>query len=161
MLERILHLFRSRRERELEEALDRAQAINQALSNPDTVRLDYDAEEHKALWEIKADFVPLFIGWMAEWFKEQGGINYVEVQACHPRTGPLLFTMQRQEGKTPHELRCEAETRICALEEVLHDCYMYFQADWRACGEHPCCGAAGYMEEIEGVMEIPEGWNEE
>ena len=104
--------FRSRRERELERAVENLRAVIEAMSNPKTFHLDYDEKSHKVLFELKADFVPLFIGWMAEWFWEQGGMNYVEVEAFHPETGPLIFTMQRKQGKTPHELRCEAEAQL-------------------------------------------------
>jgi len=113
------NLSRSRRERELEQAVESLQAVIEAMSNPKTLHLDYDEESHKALFELKADFVPLFIAWMAEWFREQGGINYVEVEAFHPETGPLVFTMQRKDGKTPHELRCEAEAQIERLQDEL------------------------------------------
>lgn len=131
--------FRTRRE--LEQRVKRLQAVIEALSNPKTFHLDYDEESHKALFELKADFVPLFIGWMAEWFREQGGMNYVEVEAFHPETGPLLFTMQRKDGTTPHELRCEAEAQSARLQQEID----------QMCHE---------LDELDGIAEV-EGWDEE
>jgi len=116
----VLHrLFHSRRERELEQAVENLRAVIEATSNPKTFHLDYDEESHKALFALKASFVPLFIGWMAAWFREQGGMNYVEVEAFHPETGPLVFTMQRCNGKTPHELRLKAEAQVEQLPQAV------------------------------------------
>lgn len=53
---------------------------------------------------------------MATWFMEAGGPNYYEVHidATGPtirdtEAGELLFTVQRRNGKTPHQLRKAAE----------------------------------------------------
>lgn len=45
----------------------------------------------------------------AEQFTSSGGVNYVEVSFMHPATGPICVTLQRVQGKTPHQLRREAE----------------------------------------------------
>lgn len=130
-------LFHSRRERELEQAVERLRAVIDAMSNPKTFHLDYDEESHKALFEFKADFVPLFIGWMAAWFREQGGMNYVEVEAFHPETGPLIFTMQRKQGKTPHELQLRAEAQSDRLQQEID----------KMCHE---------LEELDGIADVEE-----
>jgi hypothetical protein len=47
--------------------------------------------------------------------------NYTETLLEHPELGPLVLTLQRQSGETPHELRREAEAERDALIEALHD----------------------------------------
>ena len=46
---------------------------------------------------------------LATQFVESGAANYIEMQFHSEATGPLLFTLQRVDGKTPHQLRAEAE----------------------------------------------------
>lgn len=55
----------------------------------------------------------------AEQFTSSGGINYVEVSFTHPKTGPLIVTLQRTQGKTPHQLRDEAEAERDTLRAEL------------------------------------------
>lgn len=47
--------------------------------------------------------------------------NYTETRLEHPELGPLVLTLQRQSGQTPHALRREAEAERDALVEALHD----------------------------------------
>lgn len=54
----------------------------------------------------------------AEQFKDAGAENYLELGFSHPSTGPLQVTIQRTHGKTPAQLKREAEQR---LEAVLAD----------------------------------------
>ena len=65
--------------------------------------------------EVRANFARAFMTLMAGWFYDCKAINYVEVKAFHPDTGHLVFTMQRAEGETPHELRQKAEGLINVL----------------------------------------------
>lgn len=46
---------------------------------------------------------------MVTFFKGEGGVNYVETQVHHPEDGDFILSVQRAAGKTPHELRREAE----------------------------------------------------
>ncbi len=68
---------------------------------------------------LRSETMHLFAGVLADWFIDAGGINYVEARLNSPKTGPLLFIVQRVEGKTPHELRIEAEDRIIVLEATI------------------------------------------
>ncbi|MDP2662110.1 MAG: hypothetical protein Q8R28_15400 [Dehalococcoidia bacterium] len=63
-------------------------------------------------------------------FMQQGGVNYVGWQ-MRAKDGkePMLLTLQRKLGKTPHELRAEAEKELGELRKKLED---------RVC---PNCGA--------------------
>jgi hypothetical protein len=47
--------------------------------------------------------------------------NYTETRLEHPELGPLVLTLQRGLGKTPHALRREAEAERDALVAALHD----------------------------------------
>lgn len=51
---------------------------------------------------------------MVTFFKGEGGTNYVEVKVHHPE-GDFILCVQRAAGKTPHELRREAEVERDAL----------------------------------------------
>ena len=53
--------------------------------------------------------VQLMVDALATQFVESGAANYIEMQFHSEATGPLLFTLQRVDGKTPHQLRAEAE----------------------------------------------------
>ncbi|RUT30847.1 hypothetical protein WG29040_23190 [Pseudomonas sp. PAMC 29040] len=55
-------------------------------------------------------------------FYESPAINYLELRfdsAKHPDIGRLVVTLQREEGKTPAELRGIAETQVSALAFLL------------------------------------------
>lgn len=56
---------------------------------------------------------------LVSFFELAGGKNYVEMQVKHPEKGIFLMTVQRVEGKTPHQLRVEAEFRVSELEKEL------------------------------------------
>ena len=53
--------------------------------------------------------VHLLVDSLATQFVESGAHNYIEMQFHSEATGPLLLTLQRVNGKTPHQLRAEAE----------------------------------------------------
>ena len=53
--------------------------------------------------------IQLMVDALATQFVESGAANYIEMQFHSEATGPLLFTLQRVDGKTPHQLRAEAE----------------------------------------------------
>lgn len=50
-------------------------------------------------------------------------INYIEQQLYSRTTGKrYVMTFQHADGKTPHELRLEAEAEVARLEAIEHDC---------------------------------------
>ena len=53
--------------------------------------------------------VHLFVDSLANQFVESGAANYLEMRFHSEATGPLLLTLQRVNGKTPHQLRTDAE----------------------------------------------------
>lgn len=52
-------------------------------------------------------------------FKGSGAINYLEVSGNHPEIGGFTVTIQRDEGKTPHQFRIAAEQQRDELLEAL------------------------------------------
>lgn len=65
-------------------------------------------------WAIK-----FFAASFAQTFNETKAVNYIEMTLGHPDTGPLIVTLQKLVGKTPHELREQAEKeRDKAREEA-------------------------------------------
>ena len=62
--------------------------------------------------------VQLMVDALATQFVESGAANYIEMQFHSEATGPLLFTLQRVDGKTPHQLRAEAEQERDKLREL-------------------------------------------
>jgi hypothetical protein len=79
-------------------------------------------KDNEVLAGVQNDFVPLLAHWLTEWFKENGGINYVEASLASDELGPMTMHVQRNYGKTPHMLRKEAEAQAeryyHALEQI-------------------------------------------
>lgn len=59
--------------------------------------------------------VHLLVDAFAGQFSESGAENYLEMHFHSPATGPLVTTVQRVNGKTPHQLREAAEKERDAL----------------------------------------------
>ena len=64
--------------------------------------------------EFKNHFQNLLSGMIHAAFVESKGINYVEMQMEGP-DGGYVVTIQRRQGRTPHELRREAEAELARL----------------------------------------------
>jgi len=87
----------------------------------DALRLKYaELRDGKATLTLEdMETTVLYISEIArQWFDHVGGINYVETKLV---TGDqdepsYVFTMQKADGKTAHELRHEAEARVAELE---------------------------------------------
>ena len=94
--------------------------------------VDLHVESGKATLEMRAKrkratFVRDMAALLVAWFLEKKGRNYVEVELIAPPlteqippgwercSGPLILTVQRRDGKTPHQLRVEAEAERDAL----------------------------------------------
>lgn len=72
--------------------------------------------------EDKQNAVLLVSEVMRQWFSAVGGVEYVET-TLHSEREPeaeYVFTMQRREGKTPAELRTEAEERLDRIRDFLN-----------------------------------------
>ena len=74
--------------------------------------------------------VQLMVDALADRFVESGAPNYIEMQFHGKATGPLLFTLQRVDGKTPHQLRAEAEQERDALRAEVQTWQEQAKAYW-------------------------------
>lgn len=71
------------------------------------------------VFTFKSPIIPLIAEAMAQTLRPDrasGPANYTETAITHEELGPLTLTLQRKTGKTPHELRREAETRADQAE---------------------------------------------
>lgn len=50
-------------------------------------------------------------------FVSGGSENYFEMQGYHPQTGPMTFTIQRTEGKSPGQVAHECREELRLLKE--------------------------------------------
>lgn len=76
--------------------------------------------------------------------------NYVEMRFEGHKVGPLLVTVQRMNGKTPHALRMEAEAEVDRLRGALA------QAEpltWCACGDRFTAGEPGMCVNCRAALE--------
>ena len=66
----------------------------------------------------------LFVESFAEYFKNSEATNFLEMRfaSTDPDIGELVLTLQRIQGKTPGQLKHEAEAERDALMEALADC---------------------------------------
>ena len=94
------------------EALLAARLGELRLISIDNGQITFGGEMVRILAEIMAQML------------EAGGAgpaNYTETRIFHDRLGPLVLTLQRVTGQTPHELRRAAETERDDLVAALHD----------------------------------------
>ncbi len=94
---------------------------------------------------------------LAAWFTDNLGVNYVEVQLVSDTLGPLIITVQRQCGFTPHEMRKEAE-RACAAvlkELTLLSIENNIQESPDVLWAQVLLGAAGYQMDDQRIMFLP------
>lgn len=71
------------------------------------------------VFTFKSPIIPLIAEAMAQTLRPDrasGPANYTETAITHAELGPMTLTLQRKTGKTPHELRREAETRADQAE---------------------------------------------
>lgn len=68
---------------------------------------------------IEGGACALLIDAFAEQFKSAGSDNYLELGFYHGELGPIIVTVQRQAGKTPAQLRQEAEDKAGRLQAQL------------------------------------------
>ncbi|MCE6958385.1 hypothetical protein LAZ40_04850 [Cereibacter sphaeroides] len=82
-----------------------------------------DIDENGQL-QLQGSLFEHMAAFLAEMLKVEGRqepANYTESELHHPELGRLTLTLQRASGKTPHQLRREAELQRDALEARLRD----------------------------------------
>jgi hypothetical protein len=72
-------------------------------------------------------------------FEGEGGVNYVEFTVHHDTKGSFVHRIQRLEGKTPHELRRDAEQEAARLRATLEAGADAARTHVLHCNH--CCGA--------------------
>ena len=92
--------------------------------------------------------IQLMVEALATQFVESGAANYIEMQFHSEATGPLLFTLQRVDGKTPHQLRAEAEQERDALRAEVES--------WRGLAKQ--FGNEADALRAQPAPSTPEGW---
>jgi len=86
-------------------------ALNvEALIEEMGVRKSKDKDGYEA-W-LKSEFVYVMAALLVDLFKAMDGENYVEMSIDHTELGPLVMTLQRKDGKTPHQLKKDAEDKL-------------------------------------------------
>lgn len=63
--------------------------------------------------------VPIFFESLAQMLTITGATNYVETEAYSKNEGHMILTVQRWKGKTPHQLRQEAEAEVSRIQDIL------------------------------------------
>lgn len=75
----------------------------------ETMLRDFNVGNGSINASFEGGAVHLLVDSLATQFVESGAHNYIEMQFHSEATGPLLLTLQRVDGATPHELRVKAE----------------------------------------------------
>jgi hypothetical protein len=88
-------------------------ALAEKVTSEATLR-DLNVENNFINATFEGDAIQLMLDALADQFAESGASNYIEMQ-FHSKAGPFLFTLQRVDGKTPHQLLAEAEEERDAL----------------------------------------------
>ncbi len=67
---------------------------------------------------LAGDLVRVIATGMFAFIENTGAKNYVEIKMNHPEHGIVVMTMQKWEGRTPHEMRLEAEAERDQLKMI-------------------------------------------
>jgi len=99
-----------------EKSAQEIEMLNAALSAiedqdaPKLVRMMF--ENGKVEMDFQGFISSTFGEIVAHYFNDYGAVNYLECTVMGRDTGPLVLTIQRTMGKTPHQLRIEAESKL-------------------------------------------------
>ncbi|UCF25210.1 MAG: hypothetical protein JSV72_07340 [Ralstonia sp.] len=92
--------------------IERLECAEDAIANP--LLTGIQIHENSMDIGLKGAAAQIFAEAFAAQFKDSGATNYLEVHLASndPAVGELLVTLQRKQGKTPHQFRREAEERL-------------------------------------------------
>ena len=148
---------------EVEELLDRFEVVEkentklrEALAQKvtsETILRDLNVGNGSINASFEGGAVHLFVDALANQFVESGAANYLEMQFHSEATGPLLLTLQRVNGKTPHQLRTEAEKERDTLQAKVE--VMEKQEPAGVAGSMP--GTSGFTMACFSADEVPVG----
>lgn len=63
--------------------------------------------------------VRLIVASLADTFLASGARNYFEMEVTDPDLGPLVVTVQRQQGETPGQLKSKADSEIARIQSII------------------------------------------
>lgn len=72
---------------------------------------EFYVKDGMATFGLEGGAAHLLADTFAHQFKENGAANYLEMSFVNDEVGELTVTMQRRQGKTPHQLRALAEAQ--------------------------------------------------
>lgn len=78
--------------------------------------------------EVEGGPAEALAGAFCEMLEKHNAENYIEVR-FGSKFGPLMVTVQKLNGKTPHQLRAEAEARLSKAIELLEQAQEWVQSD--------------------------------
>ena len=102
----------------LEAAEKENKALREALAEKvtsETMLRDLSVGNGSIHASFEGGAVQLLVDAFAGQFSESGAENYLEMHFHSPATGPLVTTVQRVNGKTPHQLREAAENELVEI----------------------------------------------
>jgi hypothetical protein len=127
----------ARLQEELKQATEDNEYHEKLLTQLSLVKAGQDGDRGFLL-QMQSQMWPLMVRAMAVWFEENGGKNHieqkVELTAKDHTIGPFTLTLQRLLGKSPTDLRLEAEARAVELEaeaQALREQIAEFKAETR------------------------------
>lgn len=72
-------------------------------------------------FDLTAGPIPAIAEYLAQMMEDGNGeyFNFMEMQINHKSAGPMVLSLQRKNGRTPNELRKEAEAKLAKAVEAL------------------------------------------
>lgn len=109
----------------------------QKLAANETTLYDVAIENGGLNITICGDTIRLMAAQMKKLLEEYKAQNYIQfgLREKGELEDSILVTVQKKEGKTPHELRMEAENKVTALEKAVENLYPHYKN--RVSTEHP------------------------
>jgi len=90
----------------------------------ETRLVDMHLVDGELVMNLQGGPVAYIAEYMAQVMGHPGDLNnYMEVTVNHAVAGPMVLTLQRANGKTPHQLKVEAEAEVQRLKRHLNQLY--------------------------------------
>ena len=67
----------------------------------------------------QGSFVRVMANGFIKMFKDEGAINVLEIKMFHPEAGHFFMTIQREDGKTPMDLKIEVEAKLDRYQKLI------------------------------------------
>lgn len=108
-------------ERRLRDEIERLRAEVASYKDAMEPRIrSLDAGDGGVRMDLEGGACRLLAEWLADEYKRNSGINYIESRFTSHEAMPgeaFVVTVQRVNGKTPHQLRQDAERELAALRD--------------------------------------------